>query len=653
MPSDTPSIESLRKWLGSKTDPPSLSHYDLIGVSIDEEDPSVIRAGFQAQKAFVSSQKAKIKTNVAKEVLRRLSKAENTLLDPQLREQYDRENSLFEKRSRKRQGKPSLVVAALKAVGPPIVRVLLQKQKRNFGIAGLSVLASTLITLLFLSPDGTKSSIPDLGFTDFDVRIRALETRRSQLLPLLETAESDRAEIVEKLRDSGVSGGSDLRDNPIAQRLASTLQTVVRDIQRLRFEIEKLDEAVIHVNTLKRRAEQEALGITDEELASLSVDTKGDGSALSGDPVSLDDLLAQELGGRRTTQTRSDEEEDWRVRNGDADPSSDVTATTSGKPNESDAEPPSSSIQEFPPPIPAEDEWTYLASLPLVSARSQFGRWSDKGQAVLGGQDGRALVAKPLIFNGRHSTHGIYLHPLSYKYSHVTYELRGRFSQFRADAFVPVMSDHQGEPATPLVFRVVGDGRVLWESKPMASKEHQEGCAVSVSGIDNLTLEIGCPGPNSWCLGAWAEPRLKAGGWSPDGTVVTGNVALSSRGATVNTDIRNPWAINDGKISDSWREYAKASLNKPIVVTLESVYHVQSIRVQLVGNDGYRYLLEVSRDGNTYETVQDRRHSGSWSGWQTSSFAPRPIRAIRLTGTYDAPNQTGIRVGEIEAYCTD
>lgn len=140
---------------------------------------------------------------------------------------------------------------------------------------------------------------------------------------------------------------------------------------------------------------------------------------------------------------------------------------------------------------------------------------------------------------------------------------------------------------------------------------------------------------------------------SPYGKVVAGNVALSSKGATVNKDIRNPWAINDGKTPDNWREYAKASLNEPIVVTLDSVYRLQSIRFQLVGNEGYRYFVEVSADGKTYEVVQDRRHSGSWSGWQTVSFAPRSVKVIRLTGTYDVPNQTGIRVGEIEAYCTN
>ena len=139
---------------------------------------------------------------------------------------------------------------------------------------------------------------------------------------------------------------------------------------------------------------------------------------------------------------------------------------------------------------------------------------------------------------------------------------------------------------------------------------------------------------------------------APRGRVATGNVALSSNGSSVNKGIRNPWAINDGKSSESWREYAKAALNQPVVVKLDSTYELQSVRVQLVGNDGYRYFLEVSEDGDSYEIVQDRRRSGLWTGWQGVTFAARPVQYIRLTGTYDNPNQSGIRVGEIEAYCT-
>ncbi len=148
------------------------------------------------------------------------------------------------------------------------------------------------------------------------------------------------------------------------------------------------------------------------------------------------------------------------------------------------------------------------------------------------------------------------------------------------------------------------------------------------------------------------EPKHEDLRSSNAGTVASGNVALASKGTTVTPDIRNSWAVNDGKSPDSWREYAKASLNEPIVLTLASAHELQSIRIELVGGDGYRYLVEVSADGKTYEIVQDRRNGGSWIGWQTVSFPVRRVKTIRLTGTYDAPNQTGIRVGEIEAYCT-
>lgn len=113
-----------------------------------------------------------------------------------------------------------------------------------------------------------------------------------------------------------------------------------------------------------------------------------------------------------------------------------------------------------------------------------------------------------------------------------------------------------------------------------------------------------------------------------EGIVASGNVALASRGATVSGKIRNPWAINDGKTPASWREYAKVALNEPITVKLNSVYQLTSIRVQFVDETAaYRYLVEVSPDGRSFDSVQDRRSAGRWNGWQEIGFSSRPVKA--------------------------
>jgi hypothetical protein len=143
---------------------------------------------------------------------------------------------------------------------------------------------------------------------------------------------------------------------------------------------------------------------------------------------------------------------------------------------------------------------------------------------------------------------------------------------------------------------------------------------------------------------------------SPSGKVVSGNVALSRRGASVTGPYRDGESLLDGG-SDG---YGKAKLYCPVVVMLPEVYQLRSVRIHLIAawlpnnskESFYQYKLEVSDDGVNYELVADRT-SGRHRDWQHITFPPRPVKFIRITGTHDHPHQTGIRIAEIEAYCTN
>lgn len=143
------------------------------------------------------------------------------------------------------------------------------------------------------------------------------------------------------------------------------------------------------------------------------------------------------------------------------------------------------------------------------------------------------------------------------------------------------------------------------------------------------------------------------------GKMTDGNIALSSRGAII-TGVRleDSGNILDGR-SKHEDGYGKGRLNIPIVITLPDVYQIRLVRMNLIPawlpnnsrESFYRYKLEVSGDGISYETVADRT-DGRHRDWQDIEFSPRPVKIIRLTGTHDNPNQTGIRIAELEAYCT-
>ena len=163
----------------------------------------------------------------------------------------------------------------------------------------------------------------------------------------------------------------------------------------------------------------------------------------------------------------------------------------------------------MPPSNVAEDaQWTYLVSLPRIDLREYNGWWSDKGELILGGVGGQPINRKSLVFEGQHSVHGIYMHARPSGESFITFRLGGRFESFETKAHIPEMLPNQGDPLTPLVFIVIGDGRTLWKSKPLSKKGDHEPCSVSVKGINDLSLKIECPGRDNWALASWIEPHL-------------------------------------------------------------------------------------------------------------------------------------------------
>lgn len=155
---------------------------------------------------------------------------------------------------------------------------------------------------------------------------------------------------------------------------------------------------------------------------------------------------------------------------------------------------------------------TYLADLTRIGLSEQNGWWSDRGELVLGGLSGKPAARKPLMFEGVHSRHGIYLSARPSGEASITYRLGKRFGSFRSEAIIPEMFPHQGNPRTPLVLEVRGDGRTLWKSRPLARKGDHQAFSVSVEGIDELSLIVACRGPENWGLAAWVEPRLSVSG---------------------------------------------------------------------------------------------------------------------------------------------
>ena len=112
-------FDPYRKWLGisSKRQPPT--HYDLLGIELDEDDRDVINSAAERRIGYVRSQLGKGHDQAAHGVIYQIQEAQLTLLDPALRREYDQKLKLFGKRKRRRQVNPNAGVRGYDAGGLP------------------------------------------------------------------------------------------------------------------------------------------------------------------------------------------------------------------------------------------------------------------------------------------------------------------------------------------------------------------------------------------------------------------------------------------------------------------------------------------------------------------------------------------------------
>ncbi|MEQ8852796.1 family 16 glycoside hydrolase [Gimesia sp.] len=105
------------KWLGipEKKCPPT--HYELLGISLDEDDLGVIRSAAKRQKSHVEQFLGTKYNNHANKLISQIDEAEITLVSPELRREYDRKVHLFKKRRKNRQIDPNVSPSSISSKG--------------------------------------------------------------------------------------------------------------------------------------------------------------------------------------------------------------------------------------------------------------------------------------------------------------------------------------------------------------------------------------------------------------------------------------------------------------------------------------------------------------------------------------------------------
>ena len=97
------------------------------------------------------------------------------------------------------------------------------------------------------------------------------------------------------------------------------------------------------------------------------------------------------------------------------------------------------------------------------------------------------------------------MHPPPDGDSRTAYQLGKQYHSFQGTAAI---DDSAASSGVHLVFLVLGDGKELWQSKPLRQPGDKHECKVSVQGVERLELRVHCTGTHVCAHAVWLEPLL-------------------------------------------------------------------------------------------------------------------------------------------------
>jgi len=101
-------FDAYHKWLGIPPEQQPPHYYQLLGISVNEEDPEVIETAAQRQRAIVEENLHGSHRKAANQLIFEIDEAELTLSSPELREEYNRQVKLTLRKQKRKQSVSNL-----------------------------------------------------------------------------------------------------------------------------------------------------------------------------------------------------------------------------------------------------------------------------------------------------------------------------------------------------------------------------------------------------------------------------------------------------------------------------------------------------------------------------------------------------------------
>ena len=163
---------------------------------------------------------------------------------------------------------------------------------------------------------------------------------------------------------------------------------------------------------------------------------------------------------------------------------------------------------------PQSKDVVYLDDLKEVSYLQGYGTLGKNGKTGY-----EAPWPQKVHMKGVAQTHAISLTAIRGKTAYIVYDLDRRYSRFQVSVGImkPVEASavqaarskkYSGRAGAPVTFRVVGDARELWKSRPVQTADQWQECDIDVSGVSRIRLEIPGVRSSSFAWTVWVRPRL-------------------------------------------------------------------------------------------------------------------------------------------------
>jgi hypothetical protein len=159
---------------------------------------------------------------------------------------------------------------------------------------------------------------------------------------------------------------------------------------------------------------------------------------------------------------------------------------------------------------PAWDEKTmtgvYLSDMEEVDPQVGYGKFGKNGML---GYGIAGATSSPITVDGSTYPKSLSTAPPNNGHSSVKYRLGRSAKIFRARVAInDVDDDHRTGSETPLRFRVLGDGKILWVSAPVQQARTTQDCRINVENVDWLELQVECQGSYNSARAVWLEPQV-------------------------------------------------------------------------------------------------------------------------------------------------